>query len=492
MATKTSHLGLTKPVYAERADVQAINGNMDILDKEVAKRTNVKNMLVNSNFLDPVNQRGASSVTTNWTYFIDKWQVTSASASTPISVSSDGLTISNKAGTATMSLRQHIKNIPSGTYTAAANANGVVYWRVFTVTDGAVSIGASGFDDKGQIYISMTNGTLYYNLQAFAGNDITFKWATLYEGIYTAETLPPYVPKDKKVEMINCGVPLQPVNLLDNSDFRNPVHQRGQTQYTGLNTYTIDRWYVGGNNNKVTVGNGIVKSETTVGSSYATIAQKVANCTQYAGKTLTFAACVRSNVTPRIYVYNGNTGIKAVEGVSGDYQVLVCTFTVPANISDGALIVMLQSKSTTVGDYVEVQWAALYEGAYTADTLPAYQPKGYAAELMECMRYYIRYTTDTDSMFLPGGSNHNTFYATLHLPVPMRIDSPTVKYNNVNLYAYISGSAITINGITAPSNSATHGFVTLRATHDTDAIAAGAPGCIRILAGGYIELSADL
>jgi len=492
MATKTSHLGLTKPVYAERADVQAINGNMDILDKEVAKRTNVKNMLVNSNFLDPVNQRGASSVTTNWTYFIDKWQVTSASASTPISVSSDGLTISNKAGTATMSLRQHIKNIPSGTYTAAANANGVVYWRVFTVTDGAVSIGASGFDDKGQIYISMTNGTLYYNLQAFAGNDITFKWATLYEGIYTAETLPPYVPKDKKVEMINCGVPLQPVNLLDNSDFRNPVHQRGQTQYTGLNTYTIDRWYVGGNNNKVTVGNGIVKSETTVGSSYATIAQKVANCTQYAGKTLTFAACVRSNVTPRIYVYNGNTGIKAVEGVSGDYQVLVCTFTVPANISDGALIVMLQSKSTTVGDYVEVQWAALYEGAYTADTLPEYQSKGYAAELAECQRYYVRFQAASDAQFIPGASNGNNLYTSLHLPVAMRIANPTLAYDKVNIYPYITGAAYDVTSLTVVGTAKTGNFVALRAAHGNNSMEAGAPGCIRILAGGYIELSADL
>ena len=33
------------------------------------------------------------------------------------------------------------------------------------------------------------------------------------------------------------------------------------------------------------------------------------------------------------------------------------------------------------GEYV---WAALYEGSYTADTLPPYVPKGYAAELAQC------------------------------------------------------------------------------------------------------------
>ena len=35
-----------------------------------------------------------------------------------------------------------------------------------------------------------------------------------------------------------------------------------------------------------------------------------------------------------------------------------------------------------------IRWAALYEGAYTADTLPAYVYKGYAAELAECQRYF--------------------------------------------------------------------------------------------------------
>ena len=34
---------------------------------------------------------------------------------------------------------------------------------------------------------------------------------------------------------------LQPRNLLDNSDFRNPVNQRGQTSYNSVG-YTIDRW----------------------------------------------------------------------------------------------------------------------------------------------------------------------------------------------------------------------------------------------------------
>ena len=173
-------------------------------------------------------------------------------------------------------------------------------------------------------------------------------------------------------------------NLLVNSNFANPVNWQGLTEYKGNYARTIDGWGTDGPNKKVVVSNGYVRAETTTGSSYATIMQKVVNNTQYAGKTLTAAAYLRSNVTPRIYAYNGDTGIKSVEGVSGDYQVLVCSFTVPANISDGALLVKLQGKSTGVGDYLEVKWAALYEGAYTADTLPAYVIPDKRIEMIRC------------------------------------------------------------------------------------------------------------
>lgn len=67
-------------------------------------------------------------------------------------------------------------------------------------------------------------------------------WAALYEGSYTADTLPPYVPKGKHVEMLNCGVPLASHNLLDNSDFRNPIAQAGLNGMHGSTKYVCDRW----------------------------------------------------------------------------------------------------------------------------------------------------------------------------------------------------------------------------------------------------------
>lgn len=156
---------------------------------------------------------------------------------------------------------------------------------------------------------------------------------------------------------------IQPRNLLDNSDFRNPVNQRGQTDYTS-NGYTIDRWelYSGA------VGVSSLGYITTSGQMY----QKIAIPTD---KVYTFAI-------------KNDAGIALITGI-------------PANGIHSATLGNTLIKLATIGEYVEVviepsegynvagaYWAALYEGSYTADTLPPYVPKGYVAELMECQRYF--------------------------------------------------------------------------------------------------------
>lgn len=173
-------------------------------------------------------------------------------------------------------------------------------------------------------------------------------------------------------------------NLLDNSDFRDPVNHQGASEYSGYLSYTIDRWFIPTSYVSVTVQSGSIKATATSGKTWASISQKIASATRYAGKTLTLAAYVQSNVAPRIIVYNGGNSIAAKEGTSGSYQLLIRNFTVPADITDGALSIRIQSKSTQAGDYVEAQWAALYEGAYTADTLPNYVPKDKHVEMLNC------------------------------------------------------------------------------------------------------------
>lgn len=112
-------------------------------------------------------------------------------------------------------------------------------------------------------YNTMT--MLYYPGFSSEGGSSVLKWAALYEGAYTVDTLPTYTPKGKRVEMLNCGVPLAPHNLLDNSNFNDPVNQLGLTSFTPIGK-NLDRWEANlSNKATITIGNGkitISKSET--------------------------------------------------------------------------------------------------------------------------------------------------------------------------------------------------------------------------------------
>lgn len=219
MATKTSLLGLTKPAYTEAADIAVLNGNFDLIDKAVGNGKHAKNWADNGFFPSAfvVNQRGAVSVTTGWTYFIDRWLAPSASEATPISLNGSGLTINNAAGTSTMSLRQYIANMPDGVYTAAAKCNGNLWTRQFTLLDGSMSAASNHSDSTGQLYISGTGASLAFNLQVYSGKSGLFEWAALYEGAYTADTLPAYVYKGYAAELAECQryyikIATQPIN----------------------------------------------------------------------------------------------------------------------------------------------------------------------------------------------------------------------------------------------------------------------------------------
>ena len=73
----------------------------------------------------------------------------------------------------------------------------------------------------------------------------------------------------------------------------------------------------------------------------------------------------------------------------------------------------------------KIKAAALYEGAYDASTLPAYQPKGYAAELAECMRYYQIIPEQTSCAFSAYAQSEKYFASSINFP-QMRI-TPTVS-----------------------------------------------------------------
>ena len=154
---------------------------------------------------------------------------------------------------------------------------------------------------------------------------------------------------------------LQPRNLLDNSDFTNPVNQRGLTTYNHQWQHTIDRWIVAsvladGATSLDITDSGITITNTT-GNSY--FIQRV----------------------PKALITSGNTYTLAYQKSDGTIVVTIVTDFEEIGGESYQVVYAIPSGTTIV-------WAALYEGTYTAETLPPYVPKGYAAELAECQRYY--------------------------------------------------------------------------------------------------------
>lgn len=177
---------------------------------------------------------------------------------------------------------------------------------------------------------------------------------------------------------------LQPRNLLDNSDFRNPVNQRGVSSVTTTG-YTIDRWFLQNAGDGISISDDGVTFNAT--NSLIVFLQKIDKEIRKVliGKTITVAATDSSgNVGVRTCIVpNFGEAVDSAQNSIGDTGLKVNIY---AMSNDDTLHIRLLSDS--ILSPVTIVNIALYEGSYTADTLPPYVPKGYAAELAECRLYY--------------------------------------------------------------------------------------------------------
>ena len=171
-----------------------------------------------------------------------------------------------------------------------------------------------------------------------------------------------------------------PRNLLDNSDFRSPVNQRGQSSYN--NGYTIDRWQSTNANINVIVGDGkITLSKSKTGGTFC----------QYlpfdvTGKRLTLAINTSIGLLLHSFVSDGDD-LSKIEGLSAYFGV---------KVSNGITQVLFYFSNSDTIEF-DLYWAALYEGEYTIDTLPEYQPKGVdGAELLACQTQLQRFRTESE------------------------------------------------------------------------------------------------
>ena len=163
-------------------------------------------------------------------------------------------------------------------------------------------------------------------------------------------------------------------NLLINPDFA--IAQAGYNGLHGTKMYLADRWV--GSPGQVTFNNRRI----TFTADYETATQKIG--TDVRGKTCTFAVKAR-NVSGivNLSVHNGSAvsgsnDVRMVEGIT----ILTCYFS--ADSTDPTFVLW-----GLAGSSFDIEWAAAYDGTYTADTMPPYVPPDATLELAKC-RYFFR------------------------------------------------------------------------------------------------------
>lgn len=271
-------------------------------------------------------------------------------------------------------------------------------------------------------------------------------------------------------------------NLLDNSDFVHPVAQAGVNGAHGATKYAVDRWEVttGATVSQVADGLKIVSDKTswTAGIQQKIEAKRFADVMTFAVRGVFPVAC-------RLFVYIGsgttNFGTAYFQGDAAE-RTLVLKLTKPDGLTgDEVVNVYISPDTGSTGTAAVVRWAALYEGEYTAETLPPYVPKGYAAELAECLRYYRKIKANNETF--AGYAANGVAYAFIPLQT-MRI-APTVTGGGK--FYYTLGSAQGTTTETATAHNANANRVVVKCAVSVTGICTGV-----ITPLGDIDISADL
>lgn len=171
-------------------------------------RRNNHNLLDNSYFINPVNQRGKSAYT-GAGYTIDRWRQSNAYTTT--TVGAGFVRFAASGGIAYP--RQYVQFYPGmygKTYTAAVcTSNGAITVASALITEDAVdtetTLASATIASGVTLRITKaSDGRISVRLDISDGNSVSLRWAALYEGAYTKDNLPPYEYKGCSVELLEC------------------------------------------------------------------------------------------------------------------------------------------------------------------------------------------------------------------------------------------------------------------------------------------------
>ena len=196
-----------------------------------------------------------------------------------------------------------------------------------------------------------------------------------------------------------------PRNLLDNSDFRNPVNHRGFTSTTStVDDMGIDRWgfSVNSSGSIRLTNDGLVCDK-------GNLIQKFEPGVLDSAKTY-YAV---------LFLHDGS-----------NFRSTWIEFDYHGDGSGISRVVFYNVSGTVVS-------AALYEGEYTAETLPEYQPKGYMVEALNCGALHV---TTTATLPASGWTDwgYNRYGQSITVSGVLESDFPHITTND------LSGNWVTV------------------------------------------------
>ena len=229
----------------------------------------------------------------------------------------------------------------------------------------------------------------------------------------------------------------QPRNLLDNSGFE--VAQAGYGGYHGSEIYAADRWISEAADTTFSY-NKETGLTITAGEATAVVCQKISqeDAELMVGKTYTLAVYGEDGV------FDCASGVvvndeQCMRFKIGNATCMLHFFTSAPSYQACRIV-------ASAGKTAVIKAVVLYEGTYTADNLPPYIPKGYAAELAECSRWYTRGTYQTARPYALS-SNTTAYLCDVKYPVPMEVEhlpvkQPTVNISNIKVWVSQSDAGI--------------------------------------------------
>lgn len=268
------------------------------------------------------------------------------------------------------------------------------------------------------IELPSANFAMHFNA---AGNGVCFGGACTRENAVE-------IVRDRGLWLGEHRVGAAARNLLDNSDFANPVNQRGQSSYTGIG-YTIDRWRTWDENAAVTLhaGEGITLEKI--------LYQYFEPEKLHTGSIYTVALCLGDGT---ICCASGTLNTTGFSYFVGDILALL------QQEESGAVFMAIQAAGGET-----VRWAAVYEGAYSAASLPVYLSNGYVQELTTCKRFYAKDGDDGQYNY----AYTNGYITGFLFAVPMRV-APTVisasalKLSDFSAAVFGNYHVVNANGVT--------------------------------------------